>query len=137
MSFSSIDDLIKLDDIFWALENDKSGESARLDYFYSACKTISPYIEYITVENQCPHGGKIGMGNSKMHNFFKKYKTLRLHAILHDASGYMKREWNKGSGYVYVMQCPINNCFLGHVTGILFCFYIKFFQAAFFTSLRC
>ena len=59
----------------------------------------------------------------------KQFKFLRIHAILHDAAGCLQEKNHTGPGYTYVLPCPIKNCYLGHVTGIAFCLFLKAFKA--------
>ena len=92
---------------------------------------------YIQLKAKCPFGGRIGVGNSRLDRFLKWSKVLRLHAAFHDAHGFMKTEYNVGPGYIYCpfIKLPINCCFLGHVTGILYCYWLKFFNSKFYRNL--
>ena len=56
-----------------------------------------------------PYGGLIGIDNSSLDKYFKSYKILRLHAFLHDASGFVFEYSEKGPGYSYVLPCPVTN----------------------------
>lgn len=112
----------------------------RKNYFLAACcvflQHVNPDIAYFNAT--CPYGGLIGMGNSLLDGIFKRSKVLRLHAILHDAAGYIRSYYNIGPGYFYVAKrCPINSPFLGHVTGIPFCLYLKLFHRGVFDRLVC
>ena len=97
--------------------------SKRTNYFYAACKTIDPTVFILDVREKCQYGGMIGIGNSPILDcILERFKIMRLHAIFHDAAGFMKSEYNKGPGYCYSFKnFPINCCLLGHVTGIAYC----------------
>ena len=84
-----------------------------------------------------PYGGLIGIDNSSLDKHLKHFKFLRIHAILHDAAGYLQEKNHTGPGYTYVLPCPIKNCYLGHVTGIAFCLFLKTFKPKLFRLLEC
>ena len=79
-------------------------------------------------------GGLIGYGNSYLDSVFRYSKVFRLHAILHDAAGAVRAHSGKGPGYCYMIGRGPNSCLLGHVTGLLFCFYVKLFLPSIFNS---
>ena len=56
---------------------------------------------------------------------------LRLHAILHDALGFVYEYSEKVSGYSFVLHCSVSNEHVGHVTGIAFCLYLKPFKSVY------
>ena len=70
-------------------------------------------------------GGLIEYGKSCLDSLFCYSKVFRLHAILHDVAGAVRTHSGKGPGYYYMIGRGPNSCFLGHVTGILFCLYVK------------
>ena len=100
----------------------------RKNYFLAACFHIDNTVDYMFINTHCPHGGIIGIDNSRLEIILGNYKLLRLHAILHDACGYMKTNHEVGPGYIYTLSCALNSCFLGHISGITFCAYLKFFK---------
>lgn len=106
-------------------------KTTRHVYFLAACCVFHPNLtvedlEQISESN--PYGGLIGIGNSYLEALFNISKIFRLHAVLHDAAGCVKREHNEGPGYCYLMKYFPNACFLGHITGILFLFTLKLFS---------
>jgi hypothetical protein len=110
--------------------------SARSNYFLAACYHLNKHIDPEEIITDCPHGGLIGIGDSWLERIFGNFKVFRLHAVLHDASGYMKRKYNVGPGYVYsIINFPRNSCFLGHVTGLSLCAYIKLFRSHLYDNL--
>ena len=107
-------------------------------YFVAACSLFDSDLELPVALKLRPHGGLIGIDDSKLDPFLKHSKFLRLHAVLHDAAGFIKDYSNKGPGYVYaISSCGINSCFLGHLSGILFCLYLKWFKSYSFNLLEC
>ena len=47
--------------------------------------------------------------------------------MLHDVAGAVRAHSGKGPGYCYLIGRGPNWCLLGHVNGLLFCLYVKFF----------
>ena len=79
-------------------------------------------------------GGTVGYGDSYLEFLFRHFKVFRLHAILHDADGAVRAHSGKGLGYSYKIGRGPNSRFLGHLTGLRFCFYVKIFLPSFFNS---
>ena len=77
----------------------------RKNYFLAACYLISPSVDIIEIDSHSPFGGLIGVGDSCLDSLLNKFKILRLHAILHDAAGFIKRvqSWTRLS--VYITSC--------------------------------
>ena len=69
--------------------------------FLAVCRYIDENVDLREVNAKAPFGGKIGPGDSKLDNYLKFSKVLRLHAIFHDAHGYMRSFEEVGPGYVY------------------------------------
>jgi len=112
--------------------------SKRKNYFLAACKCINPHIDLYDVNVKSPFGGLIGVDDSRLESIFSFSKIMRMHAVLHDASGFMKRYSNDGPGYIYVLgtHSPelLNTCFLGHITGVFYCCFLKVGDRNFFKS---
>ena len=54
-----------------------------------------------------------------------------MHAVFHDAFGFMKSNFDLGPGYVYaVTEKPlcVNNMLLGHLSGLAYWLYLKLFH---------
>ena len=116
-----------------------SRNTRRKNYFLAACKSLDPEINLLQIDEQSPFGGIIGIDDSPLDRVLSFSKVFRLHAVLHDASGFMKRELNVGPGYCYVFRFDNkfpNFCFLGHLTGISYCLYLKFFFPSLFETFR-
>ena len=77
-------------------------------------------------------GGTIGNGDSYLEFPFRHFKVFRRHAILHDAAGVLRAHSGKGPGYSYKIGRGPYSCLLGHVTGLLFCHYVKLFLPSIF-----
>ena len=76
--------------------------------------------------------GTNGYGDSYLDSVFPYSKVFRLHAKLHDAAGAVRLQTSKGPGYCYMTGRGPNYCLLGHVTGLLFCLYVKIFLPSIF-----
>ena len=72
-------------------------------------------------------GGTIVYGDSYLDVVFRYTKVFRLHAIIHDAAGAVRLQSGKGPGYCCMTGRGPNCCLLVHVTGLLFCLYVKIF----------
>ena len=79
-------------------------------------------------------GGTMGYVNSYLELLFRQFKIFRLHAILHDAAGAVRAQSGKGPSYCYMIGRGPNSCLLSHVTGLLFCLYVKIFLPPIFNS---
>lgn len=111
--------------------------SPRKNYFLATCKSLDEKINLEIVNKECPYGGIIGIGNSFIiENLLNHSKTFRLHAIFHDACGFMKSRYNTGPGYCYKAPIHLNSCFLGHVTGLLYCSFLRCFSS-FYSQFCC
>ena len=103
--------------------------------FIAVCMLIDPKIDVHAINKLAPHGGLIGPGNSALHNYLKDSKILRVHAIFHDAYGFMKEAHNKGPGYVYMISNFPSHFLLGHISGIVYWSSFKIFWSKEFEKL--
>ena len=62
--------------------------------------------------------------------------VFRLHAKLHNAAWSVRSHTGKGPGCCYMIGRGPNSCLLGHVTGQLFCLYVKIFLPSIFKSVN-
>ena len=108
--------------------------SVRKNLFLSACFCWDSRLSLREVDQNFQFGGTIGYGNSFLEIIFRHFKIFRLHAILHDAAGAVRAHSGKGPGFCYMNGRGPNSCLLGHVTGLLFCLYIKIFLLSIFNS---
>ena len=129
-------DLKNIREIYEQIKVDYPEDSERFVYFLTACLYLDPDINLEIVLKLRPYGGLIGIHNSSLDTYLKSYKFLRLHAILHEASGFIAEYSHKGPGYSYVLTCPITNAYVGHVTGLLFCLFVKTFKMSLFNLLE-
>ena len=121
-------DLKSIHETYKKIEKEYSQYGERFLYFLATCLHLDPEIDLDIALKLRPYGGLIGIDNSALDKYFKSFKILRLHAILHDASGFVYEYSEKGPGYSYVLPCSVTNEYLGHVTGIAFCLYVKSFK---------
>ena len=100
--------------------------------FLSACFCRDSRLSVREMDQKFKFGGASGYGDSYLDSVFRYSKVFRLHAILHDAAGQVRAHSGKGHGYCYMIERGPNSCLLGHVTGLLFCLYIKIFLPSIF-----
>ena len=86
------------------------------------------------MDQKFKYGGIIGYGNSCLDSVFRYSKVFRLHAKLHDGAVAVRSHSGKGPGYCYMIGRGPNSCLLGHVTGLIFCLYVKLFLPSIFNS---
>ena len=96
--------------------------------FLAVCYSINNEINLQFVNQFDKFGGLIGPGENKLHHFFKCLKIFRLHAIFHDAFGFMRSTYNVDPGYLYALsEKPFfaNSMLLGHITGLTYWIVLK------------
>ena len=130
-------DLKNFYEIFDQIKLDNPEYSERFVYFLAACLCLDPDINLEIVLKLRPYGGLIGIDNSSLDKYLKSYKFLRLHAISHDASGFIAEHSQKGPRHSYVLPCPIKKAYTGHMTGLMFCLFVKTFKRNLFSLLEC
>ena len=115
--------------------------SKRKNHFLAACKCINSNIDLSDVNVKSPFGGMSGVDDSRLEHIFSFSKIMRMHAVLHDASAFMKRYSIEGPGYIYIQgtHSPelLNTCFLGQITGIFYCCFLKVVDRKIFKIIRC
>ena len=99
----------------------------RKTLFLSACFCWDSRLSLPEMDQNFKFRGTIGYGKSYLELLFRHFKIFRLHAKLHDAAGAVRSHSGKGSGYCYMIGRGPNSCLHGHVTGLIFCLYIKIF----------
>ena len=108
--------------------------SVRKNFFLSACLCWDSGLSLREMEHKFEFGGLIGFRNSCLDSVIRYSKVFRLHALLHDAAGAVRTQSGKGPGYCYMTERGPKFCLLGHVTGLLFCLYVKLFLPSIFKS---
>ena len=78
-------------------KNSQYGE--RFLYFLAICLCLDPGLNLAIAMKLRPYGGLIGIDNSSLDVYFKNFKVLRLHAMLHDACGFVYEDSEKGPGF--------------------------------------
>ena len=111
--------------------------SVRKNLFDSTCFCWDSRLSLREMDQKVKFGGTIDHGNSYFEFLFRHFKVFRLHAILHDAAGAVKAHSGKGPGYCYINGRGPNSCMLGHVTGLIFCSYVKLFLPFIINWLDC
>ena len=108
--------------------------SARKNLFLSACFCWDSGLSSREMDQNIKFGELIGYGNSYLDSVFRYSKVFRLHALLHDAAAAVRSHTGKRPGYCYMIGRGPNSNLLGHVTGLLFCLYVKIFLPSIFNS---
>ena len=106
----------------------------RKNLFLSACFCWDSRLFLREMDQKCKFGGALGYGDSYLEFLFRHFKVFRLRAILHYAAGAVRAHSGKGPGYCYIIGRGPNSCLLVHVTGLLFCLYVKIFLPSIFNS---
>ena len=108
--------------------------SVRKNLFLSECFCCDSRLSLREMDQKFKFGGTIGYGNSYLEFLFRHFKKFRLHAILNDAGGAVRAHSGEEPGYCYLIGRGPNSCLHGHVTGLLFCLYVKIFLPSIFNS---
>ena len=103
-------------------------KKARQNLFLSPSFCWNSRLSLRKMDPEYKFGGTIGYGNSYLELLFRHFKIFRLHGILHDAAGEVRAHSDNGPGYCYMIGRGPSSCLLGHVTGLLFCLYVNFFE---------
>ena len=78
-------DLKAIHEIYMELKKDYFQYGEGFLYFLATCQYLDPDLDLDIAMKMRPYG----IDNSSLDKYFKSYKILRLHAILHDASGFV------------------------------------------------
>ena len=108
--------------------------SVRKNPFLSAFFSWDSRLSLREMDQKYKFGGLIVNGNSCLDFVFRYSKVFGLHAILHDAAGAVRSHIGKRPGYCCLIGRGPNSCLLGHLTGLLFCLYVKIFLPSIFNS---
>ena len=100
-------------------------KSVRKNLFLSACFCWDSGLSLRKMDQKFKFGGLIDYEYSCLDSLVLYSTVFRLHAMLHDAAGAVRTHSGKGPGYCYMIGRGPNFCLLGHVTGLLFCLYVK------------
>ena len=126
--------LISVFRLYPGLKRSFQHKSVHKNLFLSACFCWDSRLSLCEMDQKFPFGGLIGYGNFCLDSFFCYSKVFKLHAILDDAAGAVQSHTGKGPGYCYMIGRGPKSCLLGHVTGLLFCLYVKIFLPSIFNS---
>ena len=103
----------------------------RKNAFLAVCYSLNKDISLHEINELAIYGDLLGPGNSSLDTFLNRFKLFRLHALFHDAFGFMKSKHDVGPGYVFALsQKPIfaNSMLMGQLTGLVYWFPLKFFS---------
>ena len=93
-------DLKLIHEIFIDLKSEYPDKSVRSQYFLATYLYLDADIHLDFVLENRPYGGLIGIDNSSLDKHLKRFKFLRIHAILHDAAGYLQEKNYTGPGHI-------------------------------------
>ena len=79
------------------------------------------------VDRKFKYARSIGYGDSYLEFLFSHFKVFRQRAKLHDATGAMRTHNGKSRGCCYMIGQGLNLCLHGHVSGLLFCLFVKLY----------
>ena len=125
--------LVSIFRLYLGLKLSFENNSVCKNLFLSACFCWDSRVSLREMDQKFKFGGTIVYGDSYLEFLFRHFKVFRLHAILHDAVGAVWAHSGKGPGYCYMIGRGPNSCLL-HVTGLLFCLYVKLFLPSIFNS---
>ena len=114
--------------------------SDRRNYFLAACSLFffsENELNYDVAIKLRPYGGLIGVDDSSLDKYLKDSKTLCLHAILHDAAGFVDEFYNTGPTYCYMLPWKCNCSLIGHLSGITFCLFVNLTRPELYQLLEC
>ena len=112
-------------------------DTVRRSLVLSVCHCLDLKIYLREMNDFYPLVGLIGNGESYLDSVLRYSKEFRLHAIVHDAAGAVYTEKRKGPSYCFMIGSEPNSCLFGHITGLLFCLYLKFFVPSIFNQFNC
>ena len=99
--------------------------------FLAVCYSLDKNVNLHDINDFAPYGGLISPSKSYMARCLNYFKLFRMHAVFHDAFGFMKCNFDLGRGYVYaITEKPlfVNNMLLEHLSGLAYWLYLKLFQ---------
>ena len=108
--------------------------SVRENLFLSACFCWDSRPSLREMDQKLNFAGTIGYRDSYLEFLFRHFKGFRLHAILHDAAAAVRAHSGKPPGFCYMIGRGPNSCLIGHVTGLLYCLYVKLLLPSIFKS---
>ena len=111
-------------------------KSARKILLSSACFFLDSRFSLCEIDQKFKFVGTIGYCDSYSDSFFRHFKVFRLDAILDDAARAVTAHSGRGLGYFYMIGQGPNSSSIGHVTGLLFCLYVKVFLPSIFKSVK-
>ena len=100
--------------------------------FLSAARCWADRVFSIEMDQKVNFDRTIGCVDLYLDFKIHHFEVFRLYENLNDAAGAVRSHGDEGPGYSYKIGWGSKSCLLGHVTGLLFCLYVKFFLAFLF-----
>ena len=100
------------------------------DLSLSACCCWDSRLPSREMDQKLKFGGTIGssyLEDSYLEFLFRHFKVFRLHAIQPDAAEAQRAHRGNVPSSCYMIGRAPNSFLIGHVTGLLFCLYVKLF----------
>ena len=89
---------------------------------------------FFELDEETIFGGIFGYGDWYLDFLFCHSKVFRRHLFLRYAVGAVRSQTFKSLGYRYMIGRGKNSYVLGHVTGLLFCLFVKLFRPSILNS---
>ena len=128
--------LIRIFRLYTGLKLSFEPNSIRKNLFLSASFCWDARLSLCDIDQIFKFGGTIVYEDSYLEFLFRHFKVFRLYAMLQDAAGAARAHSGKRPGYCYMIRRGPNSCLPGHVTGLLFCLYVKLFLPSIFNSVE-
>ena len=100
-------DLKTIHEIYTLIKIDYQEHNERFLYFLATCLHLDPDVNLEIALKLKPYGGIIGIDISSLDCYLKSFKAHRLHAIIHNTSGFFAEYSKKAPGCSYVLPCSI------------------------------
>ena len=127
-------DLDRIHEVYKKVKKEYSQYGEKFLYFLATCLYLEPDLDLEIALKLRPYGGLIGIDDSSLDVYFKNYGCMLWFC---DTCGFVYEYSEKEPGYSYFLPCPVTNEYVGHLTGIAFCLYLKTFKNRLFNRLEC
>ena len=106
--------------------------SIRINLFLSACFCWDSRLSLREMDQKFKFGGTIGIGNSYLEFLFLHFKSFKTTRNTTWCCWSTAAHSCKRPSYCYMFGRGPISCLLGHVTGLIFCLYVKLFLPCIF-----
>ena len=106
----------------------------RKNLFFSSFCCWDARFSSFELDQKSNFAGTIGYWCSYLVFLFRHFKLFRLHAKIHVAAGARGADSSRFRGYLDMIGRGQSSCLLVHVTGLVFCLYVKLLLPSIFDS---